>query len=107
MTDKEKKYLSDILNSISYILSFTSETNSFEDYSKNFLVKSPVERHFGIIGEAVNKFLKEHPSNTLANSKEIIGLRNWLIHSYDNVDDRVIWNILKEHIHPLRNEVTI
>ena len=50
MTDKEKKYLSDMLNSISHIQSFTKGVTSFDQYKRNFLVKGAVERHLGIIG---------------------------------------------------------
>ena len=66
MTEKEKKYLSDILNSINHILSFTRVIDSFDQYRRNFLVKGAVERHLGIIGEAVNKFLKESKENDLS-----------------------------------------
>ena len=106
MTDKEKKYLSDILSSIDHILSFTSEVKSFDQYKKNFMIKAAVERHLAIIGEAVNKFLKESTENNLSNSKAVISLRNRLIHSYDNVDDRIIWTIVQKHLKPLKEEVT-
>src|SRR5438445_13313995 len=106
MTDKEKKYLSDILSSIDHILSFTSEVKSFDQYKKNLMIKAAVERHLAIIGEAVNKFLKESKENNLSNSKAVISLRNRLIHSYDNVDDRIIWTIVQKHLNPLKEEVT-
>ena len=105
MTDKERKYLSDILNSLDHILSFTNELTSFEQYKKNFLVKAAVERHLSIVGEAVNKFLKEAPGNNLSNARQIISLRNRLIHSYDSVDDRIIWTIVRRHVAPLREEI--
>ena len=78
--------MSDVLNSIDHILSFTNDLTSFEQYKKNFLIKGAVERHLAIIGEAINKFLKESRENHLTNARQIIGLRNRLIHSYDNVD---------------------
>ncbi|HRK55060.1 MAG TPA: DUF86 domain-containing protein [Cyclobacteriaceae bacterium] len=81
MTDKERKYLSDILTSINHILSFTSDLNSFTQYKKNFMLKGAVERHLAIIGEATNKFLKASPKNKLVNAIQIISLRNRLIHS--------------------------
>lgn len=105
MTDKERKYLSDILNSIDLILSFTSELNSFEQYKKHFLIKGAVERHLGIIGEAVNKFLKQSLENNLSKASQIISLRNRLIHSYDSIDDRIIWTIVKRHLNPLKEEI--
>lgn len=76
MTDKERKYLSDVLNSIDHILSFTNELTSFDQYKKNFLIKGAVERHLAIIGEAINKFLKESRENDLANARQIISLRS-------------------------------
>ena len=90
MTDREKKYLSDVLISVEHILSFTS---------------AAVERHLAIIGEAINKFSKESKGNDLTNSNQIISLRNRLIHSYDNVDDRIIWTIVRQHLIPLKEEV--
>ena len=105
MTDKEKKYLSDILSSIVYIQSFTQDIETFDQYSKNQLVKAAVERHLAIIGEATNKFLKVDSKNLLSGAKQIINLRNRLIHSYDNVDDRIIWTIVINHLTPLMKEV--
>ncbi len=98
--------MSDILNSIDHILSFTNELKSFDQYKKNFLVKGAVERHLSIVGEAVNKFLKEATGNDLSNAKQIISLRNRLIHSYDSVDDRIIWTIVRRHLIPLREEIS-
>jgi uncharacterized protein with HEPN domain len=105
MTEKETKYLSDILISAEHIFAFTRDITSYNLYEKNFLVKSAVERHLGIIGEAVNKFLKESKENELTSAQQIISLRNRLIHSYDNVDDRIIWNIIRKYLPALRNEV--
>jgi uncharacterized protein with HEPN domain len=69
------------------------------------LIKGAVERHLGIIGEAVNKFLKESTENNLTKAKQIISLRNRLIHSYDNIDDRIIWTIVRLHLKPLKEEI--
>lgn len=106
MTDKERKYLSDILSSIRLVLSFTENINSFDEYSTSYMVKSAVERQLGIIGEAVNLFIKNSADSTpLNNAKQIISLRNRLVHSYDNIDDRIIWNIIGRHLSPLEDEV--
>jgi uncharacterized protein with HEPN domain len=105
MTEKEKKFLSDITYSIELIEDFTKGTNSFGEYSKDLKTKGAVERHLGIIGEAVNKFLKESDANDLKNAVQIISLRNRLIHSYDNVDDSIIWSIVTRHLRPLKEEI--
>jgi len=106
MTEKEKKFLSDIVTSIGLIETFTKDLKLFSEYQKDLKTKGAVERHLGIIGEAVNKFLKESTTNNLENAAQIISLRNRLIHSYDNVDDSIIWAILTRHLHPLKDEIS-
>ncbi|MBX2897933.1 MAG: DUF86 domain-containing protein [Cyclobacteriaceae bacterium] len=105
MTEKERKFLSDISNSIDLIEKFTKDLKSFGEYEKDLKTKGAVERHLGIIGEAVNKFLKESKTNDLKNASQIISLRNRLIHSYDNVDDSIIWSIVTRHLRPLKDEI--
>ncbi len=105
MTEKEKKYLSDILSSIMLIEEFTGELQTFDDYQKDLKTKGAVERHLGIIGEAVNKFLKESETNNLKNAYQMISLRNRLIHSYDNIDDSIIWAIVTRYLSGLKDEV--
>jgi uncharacterized protein with HEPN domain len=105
MTEKEKKFMSDIINSIELIENFTQDLKSFTEYETDLKTKGAVERHLGIVGEAVNKFLKESETNELKNASQIISLRNRLIHSYDNVDDSIIWSIVTRHLRPLKDEV--
>ena len=97
--------MSDILYSTELIESFITGTNSFEVYCKDLKTKGAVERHLGIIGEAVNKFLKESDQNKLVHAVQMISLRNRLIHSYDIVDDAIIWSIITRHLSPLKLEV--
>jgi len=104
MTDKEKKFLFDIIESIKLIESFTRNTSSFEEYTKDLKTKSAVERQLGIIGEAVNKLSQD--SFDLTKATRIISLRNRIIHAYDNIDDSIIWVILKRHLSPLKEEVS-
>ncbi len=82
MTEKEKKFLSDITSSIELIESFTIGINTFEQYSTDLKTKGAVERHLGIIGEAVSKFMKESETNDLKKATQIISLRNRLIDSF-------------------------
>jgi uncharacterized protein with HEPN domain len=86
------------------IENFTHEIDSFSQYAKDLKTKGAVERHLGIIGEAVNKFLKESSTNDLKYAKQIISLRNRLIHSYDNVDDSIIWSVVTRHLGPLKED---
>jgi uncharacterized protein with HEPN domain len=105
MTERGKKYLSDILISIDLIKSFTQEIYSFEDFSSDLKTQSAVERQLSIIGEAVNKFKHECPDELLENTQQIIGFRNRIIHAYDSIDNSIVWVILNRYLDPLKQEV--
>lgn len=74
-------------------------------YSKDDKTKSAVERQLVIIGEAINKYIKEEPDNVIENATQIISLRNRLVHAYDNIDDTIVWSVLTLHLAILKNEV--
>ena len=105
MTDKAKKYLSDIQHAISLIENFMQNTDNYSDFETDLKTQSAVERQLGIIGEAVNKFRQEEITGTLTHTKEIINFRNRLIHSYDNIDNSIIWIIIKNHLPVLKGDI--
>jgi uncharacterized protein with HEPN domain len=105
MTDKGRKYLSDILRAIELIEQFTASVDTFDFYDNDFKTQSAVERQIGIIGEALNKFEKIHPEISLQHSTKISGLRNRIIYAYDSIDNSIIWVILKKYIQPLNKEI--
>ena len=51
MTERSKKYLSDIFISIEFIEDFIADIKTFPDYQRDTKTKSAVERQLGIIGE--------------------------------------------------------
>jgi len=104
MTEQAKKYLFDILFAIEAIEEFIRDM-SFSEYEKDLKTKSAVERQLGIIGEAVNKFAKENTDSQLTYSREIINLRNRIIHAYDSIDDSIVWAIKVNHLPLLKMEV--
>src|SRR5664280_1815310 len=84
---------------------FNTESLNFENYKGNPLLKRAIERNLEIIGEAMNRILKEDPDFNLENAKRIIGLRNQIIHGYDTVSDESIWGIITIHLPKLKTEV--
>ncbi len=105
MTERGKKYLVDILQSIELIHSFIEGIESFEEYEADFKTQSAIERQLGIIGEAVIKFKEECPDEELKNTHQIKGFRNRIIHAYDSIDNSIVWVIIKKYLAPLKNEV--
>ena len=104
MTERAKKYLFDILFAVEVIEEFIQEMN-FTEYEEDIKTRSAVERQLGIIGEAVNKFMKEDSGSELTNAKEIVNFRNRLIHAYDSIDNSIIWAIKTNHLPKLKKEV--
>jgi uncharacterized protein with HEPN domain len=105
MTDPDKKHLSDILQSIQLIDSFISDISDFDTYINDLKTQSAVERQLGILGEAVNRFDKANNNHPLENTHQIRGFRNRLIHTYDAIDQSIVWAIIKKHLEPLKSEV--
>ena len=108
MDDRTLKWLYDIKIAIDEINAFfRTEERNFKSYQKNILLKRAVERELEIIGEAVNRILTRDPAleKEISDAKNIIGLRNHVIHAYDNISDENIWAILINHIPRLETEV--
>ena len=107
MTDKAKKYLSDIQYAISLIEKFLLGIDGYSVFAADLKTQSAVERQLGIIGEAVNKFRQEENTVVLSHTKQIVDFRNRIIHSYDNIDSSIVWTITKNHLPILKNEVEV
>ena len=94
-----QKYLFDIVEAGERIMSFVSGKD-FDQYQKDILLQSGVERQFEIIGEALNQVVKIEPelSNKISNSSQIISFRNFLIHRYASVSDEVVWGVIDSYL---------
>lgn len=98
-------FLVDIRQSIDEIFVFLGDERDFLKYRADLKTKKAVERNLEIIGEAVGRILKLEPSFSLENARSIIGTRNRIIHSYDNISDEVIWSIVCRELPSLRTHV--
>ncbi|MEA1786918.1 HepT-like ribonuclease domain-containing protein [Arenibacter sp. GZD96] len=110
MDERILKWLYDIKMSIEEIDSFfIAEEKDFFKYKNNVMLKRAVERNLEIIGEAVNRIITRDTSfaTKISNSKAIIGLRNQVIHAYDNISNENIWSILTNHLPKLKLEVAL
>lgn len=105
MTEKSKKYLSDILMAIDLIEKFTVDIIDFNIYQNDLKTQSAVERKLAIIGEALNQLKKIEPDLEIEHAKQIIGFRNRLIHAYDSIDNSIVWAIINRHLKKLKEEL--
>ncbi len=100
-----KTWLLNIQQSIEEIFEFLGERRDFSAYQKDLKTKKAVERNLEIIGEAVNRIIKSDSNFPLENAKNIIGTRNRIIHSYDNISDELIWTIVCKELPKLKSQV--
>jgi uncharacterized protein with HEPN domain len=107
MEDEILKHLRDIKDAALAIRQFVWG-KSFQDYSRDELLRSGVERKFEIIGEALNR-IKQCASSILDNIREhrsIVSFRNILIHGYDTIDNRIVWGVIQEELDNLLEDAT-
>ena len=83
------------------------EGKDFDDYTNDLLLKSGVERQFEIVGEALNRLYENAPelATDIEEYQKIISFRNVLIHGYDIVDDRVVWDVISKYLPALYRDV--
>jgi len=101
------KLLEDIRQAGSLIRQFVSGV-SFEDYCGDALLRSGVERQFEIIGEALGRLARADPETVemIHSFQRIVSFRNILIHSYDVVDDAVVWDVTQGNLPRLMQDVS-
>jgi uncharacterized protein with HEPN domain len=102
-----KTCLPDIQQSINEFFKFLGEKRDFKAYQNDLKTKKAVERNLEIIGEAVNRILKVDKDFPIENAKQIIGIRNRIIHSYDNISDEVLWTFVCRELPKLKLQVDL
>jgi uncharacterized protein with HEPN domain len=105
MDNALKKYLFDIKESIDSIETFLGDKRDFNVYKSNKMLRRAIERELEIIGEAMNHIEKLDPSINISGKKQIVSLRNRVIHGYDKIDDEIIWGTIIRHLPALKIEI--
>ena len=100
-----KKYLFDISESIDSIEKYLGDKRDFSVYLANKMLRRAVEREFEIIGEAMNRIERLDPKIKISSKKQIINMRNRVIHGYDKIDDEIVWGIIMRYLPGLKNEI--
>lgn len=77
-----------------------------EDFLNDIQVQDSVVRRLEIIGEASRR-LSESTRTTLSQIpwRRMIGMRNIIIHEYDEVDLEVVWDTIQNYLPPLIEEL--
>jgi uncharacterized protein with HEPN domain len=79
---------------------------TISEFKKNELVIDAVIRNFEIIGEASNNIpLAIQTTHAHIPWRQMIGLRNVLIHEYSGVDVSAVWETIHIHLSSLKQQL--
>ncbi len=99
-------YLRDILTAIEDAQSFI-ESLDLDDFLASKEKQYAVVRALEIIGEAAAQIPTEIRAQYPAIPwREMVGMRNVVIHNYSGVDETVIWRTVQDDLPPLKRNVT-
>lgn len=91
-----------MVQAISRVQEFIEDI-SYEDYLRSYLVQSAVERQLEILGEAARRISNElRQANPDIDWRRTVGLRNVLIHRYDEVQQETVWIIATSVLGPMK-----
>ena len=106
MKAEDRIRIQHIIDAAEEALSFLIDIE-FQNFSQNRMLILSVIKDIEIIGEAASKITIE--TKTRYDNipwKDIISMRNRLIHGYFDVDVKLVWNTAKNNIPPLLNSLT-
>lgn len=97
-------YLIDILDSARIAVKYL-ENISFNDFETDIKTQDAVIRRLEMIGEASFRVSLQTQNNyrDLPWTK-MKSMRNFLIHEYDDIDFKIVWETVKNNIPPLISE---
>ncbi|MEB3882501.1 HepT-like ribonuclease domain-containing protein [Lyngbya sp. CCY1209] len=92
MQPREINYFQDMLNAAKLAQDFVAGID-WETFELDLMRQTAVTRQFEIMGEAARR-ISTDTQGTFPNipGSQIIGMRNRLIHKYDDIDLELIWD---------------
>ena len=77
----------------------------YEIFENDIIFRKFVERNIEILGEAMNRILKNNPEIEITSARKIVDTRNYVIHAYDSLKPDILWAIVINHIPRLKTEL--
>ena len=100
-------FIEDILESIRAIRTYTRGLSK-ETFMASMEKQDAVHRRLEIIGEAANRLDADFKSkNSHIPWSQIIGMRNLLIHGYDQINLDLVWETIIRDLPTLEDQVAI
>jgi uncharacterized protein with HEPN domain len=106
MSKEPIEYLKHIRDESFFILSVINDDLSKNDFLNNETLKRAVVRSLEIIGEATKKIPADFKINWGSIKwKNMSGMRDRLIHDYMGVNYSIVWDVIKNKIPELYNQI--
>ena len=100
-----KEYLNHIAEKCSYLISISGELSK-DNLLDDETLKRTVVRSLEIIGEASKKIPADFKMKwDLIQWKNMAGMRDRLIHDYMGVNYSIVWDVIKNKIPELHNQI--
>ena len=99
-------YLKQIIDYIDQVESYVGAT-SFEKFEKSGLLQDSVLRKIELIGETAKRLSVDfwEKYREILPLAEAVSTRNRLIHQYDDVDLKIVWNTVKNDLPELKKKI--
>jgi len=94
---RDKVYLLDILEAARFALDYIGKKTR-EDFVKDTQCQDAVIRRIMIIGEAARRVSDETRGELSLPWSEMTAMRNLLIHEYDDVDMKIVWETVSRDL---------
>lgn len=107
MNDHDKQTLMRIQKHISSLLKYTENCNTKNDFINNTMLVDACVFNLMQIGELAKQQLSDEfkSSTNSVPWKDIYGLRNRIVHGYEGINFNFIWDILKNDIPSLNQNI--
>ena len=96
---RSHKHLFDMLTAGNELREITAG-KTLDDYLSNRLLQLGVDRFLITLGEAATLVIRDEPDLviTFPELPQIKGLRNRVVHDYDDIDDAVVWKAVTDFL---------
>jgi uncharacterized protein with HEPN domain len=106
MQPETLELLVDIRDAARFIIADTADT-TYDEFLNDRRMRQAVLYSFLIIGEALNRLRRRDPdiAERISDPRQIVGMRNALIHGCDVTDYPIVWRAIQETLPILREQI--
>lgn len=106
MTNETTRRLLDALDACATIRQYTAGMDA-DAFAEDPVLRDAVVYRLVVLGEALNRLAQSDPTvvEAVPELRRIVGLRNRVVHAYDNVDDEIVWDIVQTKLVVLRQQL--